>query len=140
MSEEERHFYDWLKPFGFKPGTVVFNDQIAFTVDDLLDSLSPSALTSPKVVLVSIDVDISVSVVIDMARRIRARADQPGTVTGDFPLDAPDWYMEGSVVGTAKRFRLYVITCDSSHIDATWLQLITDEEATDGIIRVVSID
>ena len=140
MPEEERHFYDWLKPFGFKPGTVVFNDRIAFTVDDLLDSLCLSTPTSPKVVPVYVDVDTSASVVIDMARRIQARADQPGKATVDFLLDVPDWCMEGSVVGTVKHFRLYVVTCDSSHIDTTWLQLITDEEATDGIIRVVSID
>ena len=78
---EERHFYDWLKPFGFKPGTVVFKDRIAFTVDDLLDSLCLSTPTSPKVVPVSIDVDTSASIDIDMARRIQVRGDQPGIFT-----------------------------------------------------------
>lgn len=143
MPEEEEFFdmTDWLTPIGFKPGrAVVFNDQITFTVTDLLDSLCKSTQTNPKEVFVPVDADSSAPVVIDMARAIWVEDDRP-TPTGEVIFnDNPDWYMEGQIQTTAARFRLYVVTCDGSQIDSGMLQFIGDENAADSIIRVVCID
>lgn len=142
MSEEYIDETDWLKPLGFTPGrAVVFNDQFTFTLGDLLDSLCASTFTHPKAVIVPVDINTSARIVIDMARRMWVEDEYPEVPTGEVVYnDTPDWYMEGQVQQSATRVRLYVIACDGSHIDSGRLQFITEEPASDGIIRVVCID
>lgn len=142
MSEEFFDETDWLKPIGFKPGrAVVFHDPSAFTVGDLLDSLCKSTVAHPRAVSIPVNINAFAPVVIDTARRLWVEDETAEAPAGEVVYhNDPDWYMEGQLHQSTARVRLYVITCDGSHIEDLRVQYIVDEAAVDGIIRVVPIN
>lgn len=118
---------------GFTPGRVLaVHNPTEFSFNDLLNSFADWVELGAKI-LVPLPTDIdgeTEDVIVDKSTPVFPFKDAEYTSL---------WYMEGHTDKSDQRVRMLVSLVPCSRIHTMWIQVISPNTATDGIIRVTDV-